>query len=103
MLNQQKDSVYWVRDEKSGTNLSLELVEVLQPVPRLQRDGRYCVCTAFRESGKGAIYDVDFWVDEKSRSVSLGAVEPRKSPIQETASCQVPVSVLTDLYFNILK
>lgn len=103
VLNQQKDGVYWVRDEKTGTDLSLELVEVLQPVLRLKSDGRYFVCTAFRETGKGAIYDVDFWVDQKSGSVSVGAVEPRKSSIQENATCEVPVSVLTDLYFDVLK
>jgi hypothetical protein len=103
VLNQQKDGVYWIRDEKSGKDLSLEFVEVLQPVMRLKSDGRYFVCATFRETSKGAIYDVDFWVDQKSGSVSMGAVEPRKSSIQENATCEVPVSVLTDLYFDVLK
>jgi hypothetical protein len=89
VLNQQKDGVYWIRDEKSGKDLSLEFVEVLQPVMRLKSDGRYFVCAAFRESGKGAIYDVDFWVDQKS-SVSVGALKPRLSAMQENATCEVP-------------
>jgi hypothetical protein len=61
------------------------------------------VCTAFREIGKdAAIYDVDFWVDQKNGSVAVGAVEPQKTPIQESASCEVPASILTDLYFDVL-
>ena len=103
VLNQQKDGVYWVKDQKTGKDLSLELIEVLQPVRQLKSDGRYFVCSVFREAGKDSLYDVDFWVDQKSGSVSVGAVEPRKMSIQENSACEVPASVLTDLYFDTLR
>ena len=103
VLNEQKDGVYWVKDEKTGKDLSLELIEVLQPVRQLKSDGRYFVCAAFREAGKDALYDVDFWVDQKDGSVSVGAIEPRKTSIQVNATCEVLASVLTGLYFDTLK
>jgi hypothetical protein len=100
VLGEQKNGVLHVRDTKTGKDLALELVEVLQPVRRLKSDGRFFICAAFREASKEAMYDVDFWVDQKSSTVSVGAVEPRTASLQESATCQVPTSVLTDLYFD---
>ena len=71
-----------VKDDKTGEELSLDLVGIHQPVRRLQENGRYFACTDFRRQGGGAdeVYDLDFWVDEKSEKLTVNEVRVHKVP-----------------------
>ena len=71
-------------DDKTGAELALEFVEIHQPVRKLQQDGRYFACTDFRRQGsQDEYYDIDFWLDDKSGTVTVGEVRVHKVPQQE--------------------
>ena len=71
-----------VKDDKTGEELSLDLVGIHQPVRRLEENGRYFACTDFRKQGGGPdeVYDLDFWVDEKNEKMSVNEVRVHKVP-----------------------
>jgi hypothetical protein len=71
-----------VKDDKTGEELTLDLVGIHQPVRRLQDNGRYFACTDFRKKGGGPdeVYDLDFWVNEKDNKMSVDEVRVHKVP-----------------------
>jgi hypothetical protein len=76
--------IYQLTDDKTGAELALEFVEIHQPVRKLQQDGRYFACTDFRRQGsQDEYYDIDFWLDDKSGTVTVGEVRVHKVPQQE--------------------
>jgi hypothetical protein len=82
--NKNKDGVIELKDEVTGETISLEFVEMHQPIRRLKSDGQYFACTDFRKVGsKDEYYDVDFWVDDKTGKLKVGAVKIHKVPVQE--------------------
>jgi len=73
-----------IEDEKTGQSISLEFIEIHQPVRRLKGDGEFFVCTDFRKVGtRNAYYDVDFWVDESSGELKVTDVKLHKVPVEE--------------------
>ncbi|MGV1013693.1 MAG: hypothetical protein ACOYB4_01830 [Methyloceanibacter sp.] len=82
--NKNKDGALEVQDDKTGETIPLEFVEMHQPIRRLKADGKYFACTDFRKAGsKDEYYDVDFWVDDESGKLKVGAVKLHKIPVQE--------------------
>ena len=78
------NGIYQLTDNKTGEALALEFVEIHQPVRKLQQDGRYFACTDFRRQGsRDEYYDIDFWLDDKSGTVTVGEVRIHKVPQQE--------------------
>ena len=56
-----------MKDDKTGETLSLQFVEIHQPVRHLKKDGQFFVCTDFRKPGsQDECYDIDFWVNQKT-------------------------------------
>jgi hypothetical protein len=88
----EHNGIYKLTDDKTGEALALEFVEMHQPVRKLQQDGRYFACTDFRRQGsQDEYYDIDFWLDEKSGTVTVGEVRVHKVPQQEAGTwVQIP-------------
>jgi hypothetical protein len=75
----EHNGIYQLADDKTGAE-PLEFVEMHQPVRKLQQDGRYFACTDFRRQGsQDEYYDIDFWLDDKSGEVTVGAVRVHRS------------------------
>jgi hypothetical protein len=73
-----------VKDDKTGEAISLEFIEMHQPVRHLKKDGQYFACTDFRKPGsKDEYYDIDFWVDDKDGKLKVANVKMHKVPVQE--------------------
>lgn len=82
--NKNKDGVLELKDEETGETIPMEFVEMHQPIRRLKKDGQYFACTDFRKVGsKDEYYDVDFWVDETTGKLKVGAVKIHKVPVNE--------------------
>ncbi|MFD0988167.1 hypothetical protein [Methyloligella solikamskensis] len=82
--NKDKDGALVIEDEKTGQSISLEFIEIHQPVRRLKGDGEFFVCTDFRKMGsRDAYYDVDFWLDESSGKLKVTDVKLHKVPVKE--------------------
>jgi len=80
----EHNGIYQLTDDKTGAELALEFVEIHQPVRKLQQDGRYFACTDFRRQGsRDEYYDIDFWLDDQSGTVTVGEVRVHKVPQQE--------------------
>ncbi|HEY7490425.1 MAG TPA: hypothetical protein VIH59_04875 [Candidatus Tectomicrobia bacterium] len=80
----EHNGIYTLQDDKTGEELTLEFVEIHQPVRRLKQDGRYFACTDFRRQGsQHEYYDIDFWLDDKHGTVTVGSVRVHKIPQQE--------------------
>jgi YHS domain-containing protein len=92
-----------VTDETTGETVPLEFIEMHQPVRRLKSDGQYFACTDFRKVGsKDEYYDVDFWVDEKTGKLKVGAVKLHKVPVQEDGIwTQIPRYKFEDTEFDV--
>ena len=70
----KKDDVVTVTDA-SGAPLSLQLVDLLQPVGKSKADGRYFACAEFRKFGsEAANYSTTYWLDPKTKLVTAGSV-----------------------------
>jgi hypothetical protein len=68
--------------DANGLPLSLELIDVVQPVARSKEDGGYFACALFRKIGSDAgFYSVDFTLDQKTGSVSAGGVKQIEIPL----------------------
>jgi hypothetical protein len=73
-----------IKDDKTGETIPLQFVEIHQPVRHLKNEGEYFVCTDFRKPGsQDEYYDIDFWVDQKSRKLEVDNVKIHKVPVQE--------------------
>jgi hypothetical protein len=73
-----------IKDDKTGETLPLQFVEIHQPVRHLKKEGQYFACTDFRKPGsKDEYYDIDFWVNQKSRDLEVTDVKVHKVPVQE--------------------
>jgi len=82
--NKNKDGALDIKDEETGETIPMEFVEMHQPIRRLKKDGQYFACTDFRKVGsKDEYYDVDFWVDDKTGKLKVGAVKLHKVPVNE--------------------
>jgi hypothetical protein len=76
--------IYKLKDDKVGEELALEFVDIHQPVRKLKQEGRYFACTDFRRQGsQNEYYDIDFWLDDKNGTVTVGDVRVHKVPQQE--------------------
>ncbi|MCJ7599125.1 MAG: hypothetical protein MUO41_10990 [Methyloceanibacter sp.] len=101
--NKNADGAVEVTDETTGETVPLEFIEMHQPVRRLKSDGQYFACTDFRKVGsKDEYYDVDFWVDEKTGKLKVGAVKLHKVPVQEDGIwTQIPRYKFEDTEFDV--
>ncbi len=71
-------------DAKTGEQLNLDFIGTHQPVRRLQKDGRYFMCTDFRKAGTtDQYYDIDFWVDEHDGKMTVDDVRVHKVPVKQ--------------------
>jgi hypothetical protein len=60
-----------------GTELSLQLVDIEQPVGRARADGRYFACGLLRKFGSsGTFYSILYWLDAKTKLVTAGSATP---------------------------
>jgi hypothetical protein len=83
IVGARKDGAFALPDA-DGKPLPLELVEIYQPVGRLNEDGRYFACVEFRKIGsRTAFYAVDFRLDPKTGSVEVGSVSPHENPLAD--------------------
>lgn len=100
----RNNGIFQLKDDQTGSIIPLEFVGIHQPVRRLQADGRYFACTDFRKQGSSdEIYDVDFWLDEKKGTISVGSVRVHKVPVLEDGSwIQVPRYNFDDLKFDVV-
>jgi YHS domain-containing protein len=77
----RNNGVFKIKDEKTGTELTLEFVDTHQPVRQLDADGHYFACTDFRVVGTpDQIYDIDFWVSDKDGVMSVDQARVHKVP-----------------------
>jgi hypothetical protein len=82
--NKNKDGALEIKDDETGETIPMEFVEMHMPIRRLKKDGQYFACTDFRKVGsKDEYYDVDFWVDDKTGKLKVGAVKLHKVPVNE--------------------
>jgi len=84
--------VFTIKDDKTGKELKLEFVDTHQPVRQLDNDGHYFACTDFRVVGtKDQIYDIDFWVSDKSGKMTVDQTKVHKVPeLKDGQWIQVP-------------
>ena len=60
-----------------GKDVTLQLVDVEQPVGRSKDDGRYFACALLREPQQGGLfYSAAYWLDTKTHQVRAGSVKP---------------------------
>lgn len=92
--NQMKrnDGVFTLKDDKTGQTIPLKFLYVHQPVRRLKSNGVFFACTDFRKAGsKDEIYDIDFWLDDKTGKVSVNQVKVHKVPeLRDGSMVQIP-------------
>ena len=82
--NKDEDGNITVKDDKTGEELTLQFVEMHQPIRRLKEDGQFFACTDFRKPGsKDEYYDLDFWLDEKTGELKVNNIKVHKVPVQE--------------------
>jgi YHS domain-containing protein len=82
--HKDKDGHLDIKDDKTGESLPLDFVEIHQPVRHLKKDGEYFVCTDFRKPGsKDEYYDIDFWLNQKTRKLEVDNIKVHKVPVQE--------------------
>ena len=82
--HKDKDGNLPIKDDKTGETLPLEFVEIHQPVRHLKKEGEYFACTDFRKPGsQDEYYDIDFWVNQKTRKLQVDNVKVQQVPVQE--------------------
>jgi hypothetical protein len=91
-VSAQNHGVFKLKDDKTGKELELELVDTHQPVRQLDADGHYFACTDFRVVGtQNEIYDIDFWVSDKNGTMSVDQTKVHKVPeLKDGQWVQVP-------------
>ena len=61
--------------DASGEEISLQLVDIEQPVGRSKTDDRYFACGVLRKFGtEAAFYSTAYWLDAKTKLVTAGSV-----------------------------
>lgn len=81
IANVRTDGVFKLADE-SGQVVSLELVDVVQPVVRSKKDSGYFACAEFRKIGGNAgFHAVDLKLDQKTGSVRAGGLTQHEIPL----------------------
>ena len=105
MQRRLHNGIYTLQDDATGADIALEFVEIHQPVRKLKQDGRYFACTDFRRQGsQDEYYDIDFWLDDKSGTVTVGAVRVHKVPQQESGVwTQIPRYSFDGLHYEEVK
>lgn len=90
--SKQATGLYKLTDDKTGKEVELEFIGVHQPVRKLKEGGQFFACTDFRRQGsKDEIYDIDFWLDEKTGKVKVNSVRVHKVPeMRDGDIIQVP-------------
>ena len=63
-----------VLPDETGAELSLQLIDVEQPVGRSKTDGRYFACALLRkpESEPAQFYSATYWLDDKTKRIAAG-------------------------------
>lgn len=75
--------VFTYMDEKTGRNLDLEFVKIHDPVTRTKQG--YFACTDFRVKGEPEkLYDLDFWLNERSGALVITQTRLHKEPAMES-------------------
>ncbi len=84
--------VFVLKDDKTGQSIDLDFLYVHQPVRRLKSNGVFFACTDFRKAGsKDEIYDIDFWLDDKTGKVTVNQVKIHKVPsLRDGAMTPIP-------------
>lgn len=92
VTSKTKDGTFKLTDDKTGEDVELEFIGIHQPVRRLKKDGKFFACSDFRKKGsKNEIYDIDFWLDEKSGKIKVGEVRVHKVPqLRDGHFVQIP-------------
>jgi hypothetical protein len=74
------DSIFHLKDDKTGENLELKFVMVHDPVRQI-RGNIYFACTDFHVQGEPEkIYDIDFWMDGSSGELKVYDTKVHKEP-----------------------
>lgn len=92
-------------DAKTGEKLDLDFIGTHQPVRRLQKDGRFFMCTDFRKAGTtDQYYDIDFWVNEHDGKMTVDDVRVHKVPVKQEDGTwqQVPRYNFDGMNFDIV-
>lgn len=92
VASKNDDGSFKLKDDKTGKVVDLEFIGIHQPVRKLKEDGRFFACSDFRKKGsKNEIYDIDFWLDEKSGKIKVGEVRVHKVPeLRDGNYVQIP-------------
>jgi hypothetical protein len=68
--------------DASGEELSLQLVDIEQPVGRSKTDDRYFACGVLRKFGtEAAFYSTAYWLDAKTKLVTAGSAKRLEEPL----------------------
>jgi hypothetical protein len=68
--------------DASGGEISLQLVDIEQPVGRSKTDNRYFACGVLRKFGRGAaFYSTAYWLDAKTKLVTAGSAKRLEEPL----------------------
>ena len=74
------NSLFHLKDDKTGENLALKFVMVHDPVRQIRGD-IYFACTDFHVQGEPEkIYDIDFWMDGSSGELKVYDTKVHKEP-----------------------
>ena len=60
--------------DETGAELSLQFIDVEQPVGRSKTDGRYFACVLLRKPGgePAEFYSAAYWLDDKTKQITAG-------------------------------
>ena len=76
----ETDSIFHLKDDKTGENLELKFVMVHDPVRQI-RGNIYFACTDFHVQGEPEkIYDIDFWMEGSSGELKVYDTKVHKEP-----------------------
>ena len=75
-----EEGLFHLVDEKTGEALRLRFIQVHNPVRQMKNDV-YFACTDFHVEGDAEkIYDIDFWLDGKSGTLTVFQTKVHKEP-----------------------
>lgn len=74
------NGIFHMPDDKTGQTLALKFVKIHDPVRQIGTD-TYFACTDFEVVGfPGKLYDLDFWMNDKTGSLSVYRSKVHKEP-----------------------
>lgn len=89
--------------DASGAPLSLQLVDLLQPVGKSKADGRYFACAEFRKFGSEATnYSITYWLDPQTKLVTAGSVHAMDAGTGERKAAAEPRCDVGGIAFDIV-